>query len=44
MKILESQYKGGWAIVRRMPFLNRLLDLLKKKDSKHERAFLNIFQ
>jgi len=41
---LEQQYSGGITNIRRLNFLNSLLDLLKKKDSKHEKAFLYIFE
>lgn len=44
VKKLEQQYSGGITNIRRLSFLNSLLDLLKKKDSKHEKAFLNIFE
>lgn len=44
VKKLEQQYSGGLTNIRRLSFLNSLLDLLKKKDSKHEKAFLNIFE
>jgi|JI6StandDraft_1071083.scaffolds.fasta_scaffold08199_6 hypothetical protein len=35
VKKLEQQYSGGITNLRRLSFLNSLLDLLKKKDSKH---------